>query len=348
MIQTLELQQFRSYSDGLYEFSDGVNIIVGPNASGKTNLLEGLHTICTQHGFRSSDLQLIQFDKDWAKLTALTDNGQRIFKFREDKKHTAIVDDVERAKLRPQDNIPVVVFEPQHMLLLTREPELRRSYIDGILSATESGYASRLKSYKRTLSQRNRLLKQDGVSASQLFAWNVKLSQLGGVIADARDALVSRIAPRVERHYQSISSGEHKLKISYESKLNTANYESGMLAWFDENVALDRARGYSGVGPHRDDLAISLDGRDARTSASRGETRSIVLALKMVELEEIEQATGKKALFLLDDVFSELDGSRRRALAELLNSRQSFITTTDADVVMDHFSDYRIIPIGSE
>jgi DNA replication and repair protein RecF len=347
MLQTLALQNFRSYDNGLFEFKPGVNIIVGANASGKTNLLEAIHYIAAMKGFRAHDRDLTSYDSDWFRLEAMTGDGVRVAKFRtEPAQKTMDIDGESKKRLTATHSLPIVVFEPDHMLLLGSEPSRRRSYIDGILSLTHPGYKSDMIAYKRALAQRNRLLKQESFSVEQLFVWDIQLSQKAGVIAAARYELVQHLNNICEATYQSIASNTDTLVISYDSTLRVESYAEDFLTYLRENVDKDRLRGFTGAGAHRDDIQIILKNTDARVSASRGETRSIILALKIAELELLHQKTGIKPLLLLDDVFSELDGSRRRALAEALQEYQTFLTTTDADVAVDHFSHYNIIPIS--
>lgn len=347
MLQTLELTNFRSYESGLFGFEPGVNIIVGANASGKTNLLEAIHTICTMHGFKAADKDLISLDSEWARLEALTDGGIRVAKLRQDYQNTMEIDGLAKKRLSSQTSLPVVVFEPEHMLLLSNEPERRRNYLDGMLSLTKPGYKTTLTAYKRSVSQRNRLLKQETLSQSQLFAWDLQLSEKAGQIVKQRLELLKTLNQIATKHYKILSNSQEKLQLSYKSKLDTNNYSDNLLAYLKQNIDTDRTRGYTTAGAHRDDIDIVLKDKDAKTLASRGETRTIILSLKIAELELLHQLTGKAPILLLDDVFSELDGSRRRALAEALQEYQTFLTTTDADVAVDHFSAYNIIPVNS-
>jgi DNA replication and repair protein RecF len=188
------------------------------------------------------------------------------------------------------------------------------------------------------VSQRNRLLKQETVSPDHLFVWDVQLSDIAGKVVDQRVKYTDFLHEQLTENYQSVSGNEEKLNITYESKISGEHYANELLKKLKHDFALDKVRGYTGAGPHRDDLKITIEGHDVRDSASRGETRSIVLALKMAELNVLEQKTGKRPLLLLDDVFSELDGKRRRTLSQTLQKYQTFITTTDADVVIEHFS----------
>lgn len=347
MLQTLELTNFRSYKNGLFGFEPGVNIIVGANASGKTNLLEAIHTICTLQGFNSAEKDLISISSEWSRLEALTDDGTRVAKIRIDGPKSMELDGDIKKRLSSATVLPVVVFEPEHMLLLGNEPERRRAYIDGILSATSPAYKSALAAYRRSLSQRNKLLKQENLQPEQLFVWDLQLAQRAGVIVAARAKLIKSLNKICARHYQSISKNSDTLRLEYVSKIEQKNYSDNLLAHLKNTITTDRQRGFTGAGPHRDDLYVELNGSDARVTSSRGEIRSIVLALKIAELEMLKEQTGKSPVFLLDDVFSELDGSRRRHLADMLSDYQSFITTTDADIVIEHFQkSCNIIPVS--
>jgi DNA replication and repair protein RecF len=346
MLQTLELTNFRSYKNGLFGFEPGVNIVVGANASGKTNLLEAIHVVCSLQGFKSSDKDLVAIGSEWTRLEALTSDGTRVAKIQLAAQKTMEIDGVEKKRLSSATELPVVVFEPEHMLILSNEPERRRAYLDGILSATTPGYKTLLVAYRRALAQRNRLLKAEHLSQDQVFAWDLQLAEKAGKIVSFRKELVELLNQKCRGYYQDISRSKDHLLMEYSSKISQSNYESNLLAYLKDNLDTDRQRGFTGAGPHRDDLYIELKGSDARVTASRGETRSIILALKIVELKIIEEHSGKKPVFLLDDVFSELDGSRRRSLAEALSDYQTFLTTTDADIVIDHFQEScNIIPI---
>jgi DNA replication and repair protein RecF len=346
MLQTLEIQNIRSYQNGLFEFSEGVNIVVGPNASGKTNLLEAVHLLATGNAFKSSDEEMLRRDCDWARIDATFSIENRSVKIKAHPlKKSFMFDDIEKNRLSKNTILPIVLFEPGTMLLLSSEPERRRSYVDGVLKATQPYYSSLLQKYKRALAQRNRLLKRDEVQPSDMFVWDIQLCELAGQVVEARQAYITRINKDLTKKYRSVSGNKENFQLKYESKQDMANYAGSFAEKLKDQFDLDRIRGFTGAGPHRDDIVFLLDGKDARSSASRGETRSLILALKISELHLIEEASQKKPLLLLDDVFSELDGKRRQTLAKTLQNYQTIITTTDADVVMDHFTDCNIIPI---
>lgn len=339
-INNIRLQNFRSYADESFEFEPGVNIIVGPNGSGKTNLLEAILTIATGSSYRAADTELIQFEKSWARLDAGTPAAPRTIKFNGESGKiikSYVFDDKPYKLLTLTHTIPVVLFEPNHLQLLHGPPELRRAYMDNLLEQTTPGFGAARKHYRRILAQRNALLKAHRrPSQEQLFVWNLRLSELGGVIAASRVELVDDMQKTFPKLYAELAgSKKTKVSLAYKSKLPSEAYETGLLKALEASLELDVARGFTSYGPHRDDLTVLFDGRPAAEVASRGETRTALLALKVYELGLLEQKRGSKPLLLLDDVFSELDNKRRHALASFLQTHQTFITTTDADLVLD-------------
>ena len=175
----------------------------------------------------------------------------------------------------------------------------------------------------------------------------MRLSELGGQIALARQQLVDEINKNLSRSYSRLAGKRTLVRIDYQVTEDIAHYSSRLLKKLNQHIETDMARGFTAFGPHREDLIIQLGQQPAAVSASRGEIRSLILALKIFELKHLEARRGQKPLFLLDDVFSELDGSRRRHLVDLLKNYQTIITTTDAEAVMEYFSkDSQPIAIG--
>lgn len=349
-ITDIRLQHFRSYQDESFELAPGVNIIVGPNASGKTNLLEAVLVQALGASYRVKDVELIQFDQPWARLDAHTVNGMRTVKLErngEAVKKSFTIDDLPFQRLSLQKQMPVVLFQPNHLLLLSGAPDLRRAFLDDLLEQTVPGYGTLRRQYRRTLAQRNALLKKGYAQArDHLFAWNVRLSELGGRLVVERSDLVKRFNERILELYGALSSSKTTVSLKYITQCDVTHYSTQLLHKLEAHVLQDCERGFTAHGPHRDDLAVYLDGHQATETASRGETRTVLLALKILELELLEEIREQKPLLLLDDVFSELDGARRQALTRYLESYQTFITTTDADVVVQHFMDRcAIIPM---
>lgn len=342
MITDLRLQNFRSYKDAAFELDPGVNIVVGPNASGKTNLLEAILVLARGTSFKASDTELIQFKKPWARIDGRNqDSDTRTIKLEAENSRVSKTYELNGRiykRLTLEHALPTVLFEPNHLQLFVGGPEGRRDYMDELLEQTTAGYPALRRQYRRALAQRNNLLKQGFKNDSQIFPWNIRLSQLAGQIVRARSELITNINKRLSKLYKELSNSRAKVTAEYNSRWSPATYESHLLKKLETSLDEDQARGFTGYGPHREDMVVFLNGHPLQAAASRGETRTAVLALKIIELSLLKEARGQMPLLLLDDVFSELDSKRRHALTEHLAPYQTFITTTDADLAAEHFT----------
>jgi len=352
VISTIRLQNYRSYRDESFEFEPGVNIVVGPNASGKTNLVEAALVLARGSSYKARDSDLVRRGAKWSRLDGFFGTSTRSVKLQAEGDTVSksfIINSKNYHRLNLERSVPVVFFEPNHLQLITRGPEQRREYIDDLLERTRGDFKRLSASYRRALAQRNALLKTPPTRAKeQLFAWNIRLSELGAKIAQSRGELVSQINKNLTRTYNSIASQRSSLKLSYDSQFDIERYASRLLSKLESSVELDFARGFTAYGPHREDLTLYLNKQPMSQLASRGETRSLLLALKIFELSLVEKARGMRPVFLLDDVFSELDSARRRALVNYLKDQQTIITTTDADAVVEYFAgQHTIIPIAA-
>lgn len=352
MLTDIRLQHFRSYTDAFFELDPAVNIIVGANASGKTNLLEAVLMLAQGSSYRAKDMELVQFDAAWARLDAHTVTGQRTVKIVPNTAGDAAVktyeiDGQKLTRLHATKTLPVVLFEPNHLVLLSGPPDIRRNFMDDLIEQMQPGFAATRRHYRRVLSQRNALLKKNPPHLhEQLFVWNVRLSELGGQVAKLREQLIADCNRQISERYSSLADRPYDVALRYTSRFPAENYETALLHKLEQSTELDVVRGFTAYGPHRDDLEVVLNGHAAQEAASRGETRTLVLALKMMELEMIEAARNLRPLLLLDDVFSELDVQRRQALTGYVDEYQTFITTTDADVVSHHFAGSNTIALA--
>jgi DNA replication and repair protein RecF len=300
--------------------------------------------------YRVNDVDLLQFGAPWFRLDAHTEpgDGLRTVKLVTEPRQVKSyeIDEKNYQRLTTQHMLPVVLFEPNHLQLLHGSPSLRRDYLDDILEQTNPGFSSFRRNYRRILAQRNALLKRPNrPSVQELFPWNLRLSELGATITRARAALCEELAHQLDDVYKKISQVTTDVHIVYQPKFTLESYESQLLNKLETHLHEDAVRGFTAYGPHREDFMVTFDERPADEFASRGETRTAILALKIIELQLLERLRDQTPLLLLDDVFSELDGARRRALTEFLQTYQTFLTTTDADVVVKHFTDSTIIPL---
>lgn len=342
MIQDLRLQNFRSYQDSTFKFSPNTNIIVGPNASGKTNLLEAVLIIANGKSYRGKEADLIKFDKSWARLDALlTTHSRRTVKMATDygtfNKNFEIEGNIYK-RLTIKKKLPVVLFEPNHLLLLSGSPELRRNYLDDILEKTITGYSALRKQYKRTLIQRNSLLKNKVNDSSILFPWNFRLSHLAGQIVKKRSNLIDLINKDINKTYQTLAGVKTKIDIKYDNYWPEEGYETSFLKFLDQYIDQDILKGFTSKGPHREDFSLFYNGFPAAIAASRGEIRTAIITLKVMELNILHKSSNLSPILLLDDVFSELDSTRRDLLTKYLKVYQVLITTTNADLIVKNFS----------
>ncbi|TXG77482.1 DNA replication/repair protein RecF, partial [Patescibacteria group bacterium] len=254
MIQNVRLQQFRSYQDASYEFEPGVNIVVGPNASGKTNLIESLLVAGQGHSYRVNDRDLIQHNKDWARVDVLYDGVPRAVKLRQDGRleKRFVIAGEQRVRMAHNQVIPMVLFEPNHLQLFTQSPDLRRSYLDSVLAYTDPTYDTLAQTYRRALAQRNKLLTQPHTAPDMYFVWNVRLSEIGGQIAQRRAAFVREHQEAIQAHYNRLVDVTHDVGVVYSSRLPLDNYNEHMLRELERVVETDRLRGFTSLGPHRD------------------------------------------------------------------------------------------------
>lgn len=338
MITNIELLNFRSYRDATFDFGPELNVIIGPNASGKTNLLEAILVMSVGSSYRAKDIELVLHGSDWARIDATTEEQHRVVKIQTVDVGNAIksvktfeIDDNAMSRLHHSKSIPIVLFEPDHMHLISSVPELRRNFVDDLIEQVDVSFGGIRRNYKRVLSQRNALLKNNPTGLrDQLFVWNLRLSELAGKIAKAREQLLESANALLPDVYNSLAKDKAEIRLKYLTPFN-GDYQSALLRKLEQSIELDVLRGFTAYGPHRDDIAILLNGHMLQDSASRGEVRSVVLALKIIELKLLEESRETKPILLLDDVYSELDNHRRAALSNYVEQYQTFLTTTEAD-----------------
>lgn len=337
MFTRVQLRQFRSYDERELQLSPEVTIISGPNGSGKTNLLEALYVLSKGTSFRAADADLTKFEHPWWRIDAvMSDETKRTVQFDSEKqsgRKQFQLDGVKRRRLNYQQKLPVVLFEPNDLRLLQGSPARRRLFIDTLIAQSEPLYAPLLGKYDRALKQRNNLLKNATIAPDNLFVWNVSLSEYGAQIIAYRQKYIALLQRYVSERYRSIARSNDIIEVKYPYYEETDSVQQALLSSLHVNEARDKLLGYTSVGPHRHDVLFYMNGNEVGVVASRGETRSIVLALKLIEVEMLRERRDTPPLLLLDDVFSELDKDRREALVSLGASTQTVITTTDADRV---------------
>ncbi|OJU88139.1 hypothetical protein BGO17_04180 [Candidatus Saccharibacteria bacterium 49-20] len=329
-VVSLHVKHIRSHTEYTIQFSPEVTIITGANGSGKTSLLEAVYLSLQGSSFRGSDAELLQKDGPWWKIDiTLNDQQNRTIKFEPEKvtsRKQFVIDSKTTARIPQKQKHPVVLFEPEDLRLLHGSPARRRQFIDRFVSQFNPLYGPSLRKYERALKQRNNLLKSAYIQDDQLFAWNVALAEHGAYIIEQRIAFIEQLNQNLAQLYQDIAGTHDDVSIHY-SHTFVGDIKQKLLNELHAHLDRDRYMGSTSVGPHRHDVIFEINHSPALSTASRGEARTIVLALKFLEVDIIEQLTGKTPIILLDDVFSELDATRQKLLTSHLKGHQIIITS---------------------
>lgn len=329
-IQKLKVQHIRPHTNYEITFSPTVTILTGSNGSGKTSLLEGLYISLQGASFKGLDRDVLQHNQPWWRIdVTLSDDSSRVVKFDSTKQSARkqfIIDGKTTSRIPQKYKFPVVLFEPDDLRLLHGSPARRRQFIDRFISQLDPNYGSALRKYERALKQRNNLLKQASVAPSELFAWDISLVEQGAYIIQQRLLYVEQINQKLEAVYRDISGTTDSVRATY-SYTPQGDIKQKLLSDLQASQRRDMYLGSTSVGPHRHDITFWLNTATAPSTASRGEVRTIILALKFLEVSIIEDSTGKKPIILLDDVFSELDPDRQKLLTKQLDGSQIIITS---------------------
>ncbi len=337
MIRSLSLTNFRSYKTIELNFEDNLTVISGPNAVGKTNLLESIFVASTTKSFRARDADLVnigeeffrvvaQFDTDLVELSLSHQAGAQAKRLKLNGKKQSLHSLLGRN--------PVTLFEPHDMNLFDGSPDQRRRYIDTLLCQLSSSYMVALTAFKHILRQRNSLLhqaklQQRRVSEDELFVWDVQLSQPAEEVSKQRRDIIARLSPIIHDVYSDIAGAQTKLELICEPSVDLS--QEHYINTLTRNHMRDAVAGFTTSGPHRDDMRLDFKTGSITSTASRGETRTIILALKLAEMRLLQESLNLKPILLLDDVFSELDAKRRKHLMELIATQQTLLTTTEVD-----------------
>lgn len=339
-VNKLSLLNFRNYEVGYVEFSKGINLIYGPNAKGKTNVLEAVNYLSTSRSHRMASLEeMINFGKDFAKIKAefYSKNRQNIGEillFPDRKKHIKINGVPIEKTSELMDYLKVVFFCPEDLRLVKGSPRDRRRMLDLGICRLKQRYFNALGTYKKILHQRNALLKENPDS-DMIWVWDEKLIESGTEVIWHRKSYIDKIEQIANKINLEIS-GE-SLNLEYNCGVNITdfshkgkiieNYKKDL----EKNREKERKLCTSLTGPHRDDFSIKINNTDGKLYASQGQQRTVAVSLKMAELETVKEICGENPVLLLDDVLSELDAKRRNYILEKIKGIQVIITSTDAD-----------------
>lgn len=327
-IGCVQILEFRNYRTLSYRPEARVNVLTGRNAQGKTNLLEALAVLLTGRSFRTTRLgDLPRWGADSAVLGGDLQRSEGVRAVRRTIQRNDGGTWQTTGETCPWAR--VIVFGWQDLAILNGAPVARRMFIDGFAARLYPSHVSALLRYRRLLEQRNRLL-QSRVSGERLAPWDEQVASLGMELVDRRRRAVAALQTEIQRVYPAVSGARHKVQVSYRSVVGEATEPAALVAALGQARAMELRRGQTLVGPHRDDLAIELDGVDARAFGSRGQQRLLALALRLAEVWPVADAAGTSPVLLLDDALSELDPDvRGNVLREIQGGEQVFLTSPE-------------------
>ncbi|MAN94966.1 MAG: DNA replication/repair protein RecF [Chloroflexi bacterium] len=366
-LSRLRLTNFRNLTHLDVGLSPGVTVYYGPNAQGKTTLLEAVYLLCIARSFRAeNEREVVNFDAAKAGEQALVDGtieksdqrlrvivgyqptqrvGQDNDGLTYNVRKEIRVNRLRRTAGELIGEVNAVLFSAADIDLVQGSPSGRRRFLDILLSQADPVYLKGLQRYQRVVQQRNqllRLLKEGRAQVDELAYWDDELVREGAQITWRRYLGMQELTDACVRHHEDLSGAEEKLAIEYRPSVLLAGEVGEVEDNFREALAAaahrERARPVTAVGPHRDDFALNIDGADMGTFASRGQARTLALALRLAEAEVLASARGEGPVVLFDDALSEMDSSRRhRLLEKAMRYEQVLITTTDLEQVNDFF-----------
>ncbi|MDO5028175.1 MAG: DNA replication/repair protein RecF [Bacillota bacterium] len=350
-IKEINIKNFRNYSDLFLQPNKNINVFVGKNASGKTNILEGISILISGKSFRTTrDKEILKFQEDFFEISALIEKSgldkDYYLRYEKDKKKKYQINLSNISSLQElRMSSPLVSFVPEDLEIVKDGPALRRKFMDSAISNLDFIYRYNLKKYKNILKEKNSLLKErnKGLNTNLLFqAYNIQLASLGAYIIQARKEFLDQLNEKIKDLHLDLSAGKENLYLLYQNPLgqiaNIKDLEKNLYSQMMEALERDLYVKYSTFGPHRDDFDILTNNISLKTYGSQGQKRTAVLSMKLIEIDLISQKRSLRPIVLLDDVFSELDSFRRKKLIDNLSKSQSFITMAD-EKYLDEFSD---------
>lgn len=342
-LKKLQLKNFRNYEYLDIDFNKKVNILIGNNAQGKTNLVEGIYMMGLGKSFRTAkDREIIKFNEDESYINGIfkkEDTDLEIKISIQNKKNQILrsikIDDTEYKKTSSLlENVYVVVFSPEDLRMIKDAPELRRKFIDKELCQIRPVYYKNLSLYKKVVFYRNKYLKENNkIDLDYLYSLNHTLALYGSYIILERESFIKKLNGYVKKIHNDITDGAEKIYIEYESNIKILNDKKSqydeIIRVLEENQERDIRRRITNKGPHKDDLIVKINGIDARNYGSQGQQRTAALSLKLAETHIIKDEVSENPILILDDVLSELDKKRQQFLINSITENQVFITSAD-------------------
>lgn len=359
-IKSIAIKNYRNYEIIKLEFDQKLNIIIGDNAQGKTNLLEAIYVSGFGKSFRTTkDSDLVRFDKEIAnvKIELQKDNGLlEIIEYRinDKSKKEFLINGVNITRISELlGTMNIILFYPDDLKLIKESPVERRKFLNRELSHISKIYCADIIDYNKILFQRNELLKKNLYKPEfkdLIDVWDEQLADKGARIILRRKKFVEDLNVISRKIHADVTKNKEILNVAYITTIkNMENYDtikSDLMIKLSKNLDTDIRRGYTSVGPHRDDIETTINGINIKSFGSQGQQRTAALSLKLSEIEIIKNDVGEYPILLLDDVMSELDVNRQKDLIYTLKNVQTIITTTDIkNLLDDYINASRIIKI---
>lgn len=357
-VQKLKLENFRNYDELELEFDPHLNLIIGDNGQGKTNLLEAIFMGGFGRSFRTSrEREILKFHTDTAYLgVQFYQNGIESFlemRFLEDKKKLLRYNGGVLTRLSEWvGRLNIVAFTPEDLKLVKESPIERRRFLDREISQMSPKYLLAFVHYNRALDQRNALIRNKSTQWEMYEIWEEKMAQYGAQVISKRLEFVEKLNRISQGIHQQMTNGKENFKVEYlsfvvhENPLDYDTIVSAIKEKLENFREKDLERGFTWCGPHRDDLKLTIDGQEARVYGSQGQQRTAALSLKLSEIEIIYDETGEYPVLILDDVMSELDQHRQNLLIKTFEKVQTFITTTELGAIKnDHLARGKILKV---
>ncbi|MBQ2769520.1 MAG: DNA replication/repair protein RecF [Clostridia bacterium] len=342
-IKKLFLQNFRNYERETFDFSDGLNVLFGKNAQGKTNCAEAVFYLCTGASLRiRHDKQLIKTGADHAEIRAEAENryGKVVIEATifENKREIRVNGGKISKNADLMGHINSVFFSPGELRLIQDGPDERRRFMNISIAQTSAPYYTALLRYNRILDQRNSLLKNRDVEMvlDTLPVWDEQLCKYAALIVKKREEFIEKLAPFAKEYHAFLTDGAEELLVKPDRRYVGSEEEiaASLKRRLADNYEKDLRLGFTTVGPHRDDLDVIINGLDAKAYASQGQMRTAALALKLAEVRIFKELSTEYPILILDDVMSELDLKRRKKLLQCVADLQTILTCTHTERVL--------------
>jgi DNA replication and repair protein RecF len=349
-LETLELHNFRNHLHSTFEFGERTNLLVGDNGQGKTNVIEAISFLClTKSFYAGNNGVVLNFEAPFFEVRGcvrLSDGHRDDVRILFDRAANDKVYTVNKKEIQPFSSIlgryPVVICSPEHAPITVGDPSERRRFLDFIISQANPQYVQQLIEYRRILKHRNKLLLDAKLLHKnvddQLIPWSEQLIKFGAKLMSTRQEFVAEFLPFVQEGYRMLVEGAEQPYLEYVPGIRSdrgrgeEHFAISLRTLADECGDEERRAGSTLFGPHRDELVLTLDGRDLRKFSSQGQHKTYLLALKIAEFYYLERRHGEPPIFLLDDIFSELDEHRSTSLLKFVSElSQTFITSTTLD-----------------